>query len=61
MKLDTEVNAMLASEVPSARCIIESGGRPNQVKQNISMGTMIKPPPTPSSPASTPTIAPTMR
>ena len=61
MKLDTDVKAMLASDVPKARCIIDSGGRPSRVKQKISIGTMIRPPPTPSSPASTPAIAPTLK
>jgi len=52
---------MLASDVPNARCIIDSSGRPNPAKQNSSMGTITKPPPTPSRPASTPAIAPTLK
>jgi hypothetical protein len=58
-KLDTAVNMILASEVPKARCISMASGMPWRTKQNISMGTMTRPPPIPSSPARTPATAPT--
>ena len=61
MKLETEVNMMLASEVPSAMCMSTPLSMPCRVKQNSSMGTMTMPPPTPKSPASTPAIRPTAR
>ena len=53
-----EVKMMVASEVPTARWVSTSGAKPWAVKLNTSTGTMINPPPTPNSPASTPAAAP---
>jgi len=58
-KLDTDVNMMLAMDVPRARCMIASGAAPCRARQNASMGTMTSPPPMPSNPARTPAAAPT--
>ncbi|MNZ86359.1 hypothetical protein D3C78_1051780 [compost metagenome] len=57
----TEVKTMVASEVPTAICVSTSGEKPWAVKLYTSTGTMIRPPPTPNSPASTPAQAPSTR
>ncbi|MNW19345.1 hypothetical protein D3C71_2192920 [compost metagenome] len=49
---------MVASEVPTARWVSTPGSTPWAVKLNTSTGTMMIPPPTPNSPASTPAAAP---
>ncbi|MNE79423.1 hypothetical protein D3C80_1759050 [compost metagenome] len=56
-----EVKTMVASEVPTAICVSTSGEKPWAVKLYTSTGTMIMPPPTPNSPASTPAQAPSTR
>ena len=42
IKLDTEVNMMLASDVPSAKCMMTLSSMCCQLKQNSSMGTIFK-------------------
>ena len=56
-----EVKTMVASEVPTARWVRISAGMPCAAKLKTSTGTMINPPPTPNSPASTPAQAPNSR
>ncbi|MNN45099.1 hypothetical protein D3C81_1594180 [compost metagenome] len=56
-----EVKMMVASEVPTARWVNTEGSKPCKVKLNTSTGTMMMPPPTPNSPASTPAHAPNSR
>ncbi|MCY1184832.1 hypothetical protein D9M73_255560 [compost metagenome] len=57
----SEVKMMVAREVPTARWVRMPGSNPWAVKLNTSTGTMIRPPPTPNSPASTPAQAPSTR
>jgi hypothetical protein len=42
---------MVASEVPTARCVSTELSKPCRVKLNTSTGTMMSPPPTPNRPA----------
>lgn len=53
-----EVKTMVAREVPTAIWVRTSPPKPCAVKLKTSAGTMIRPPPTPNSPASTPAQAP---
>ena len=52
---------IVASDVPTARWVSTSLSKPCKVKLNTSTGTMINPPPTPNSPASTPAKPPSTR
>ncbi|MNC35959.1 hypothetical protein D3C75_844590 [compost metagenome] len=56
-----EVKTMVASDVPTARWVSTEASKPCKVKLNTSTGTMMMPPPTPNSPASTPAQAPRSR
>ena len=56
-----EVKTMVASEVPTARWVSTAGSMPWAVKLSTRTGTMMMPPPTPNSPASTPAAAPNSR
>ncbi|MNC52891.1 hypothetical protein D3C75_1022620 [compost metagenome] len=56
-----EVNTMVASEVPTARCVSTDASKPCKVKLNTSTGTIMMPPPTPNNPASTPAQPPSTR
>ena len=49
---------MPAIEVPNAMCTSLSAGKPCAANSEASTGTMMPPPPTPSSPAKNPTNAP---
>ncbi|MNM93521.1 hypothetical protein D3C81_1058980 [compost metagenome] len=52
---------MVASDVPTARWVSTEASKPCKVKLNTSTGTMMMPPPTPNSPASTPAQAPSSK
>ena len=52
------MNMMVAREVPTAMCMRMAGSTPCTARAVSSTGTMMMPPPTPSSPASTPATAP---
>ena len=56
--LDIAVTTMVASEVPSAILIAIACGTPWPSNSRVTIGTMITPPPMPSSPARVPAIAP---
>ena len=56
-----QVERVVASDVPTARWVSTEGSKPWRVKLNTSTGTMMMPPPTPNSPASTPAQAPNSR
>ncbi|MNZ79382.1 hypothetical protein D3C78_979840 [compost metagenome] len=56
-----EVKTMVASDVPTARWVSTEASKPCKVKLNTSTGTMMMPPPTPNSPASTPAQAPSSK
>jgi len=58
---EMEVTTMVASDVPMARCMTMASSIRWPWKIQASTGTMIKPPPTPSSPAMTPANAPSVR
>lgn len=55
---EPDVTMMLARDVASAMCMLISGEMPAQGSKNNNAGTTINPPPMPSSPAITPTKAP---
>jgi hypothetical protein len=60
-KLESDPPMIAASEVPIARRITDSGGKPWAVNMSASVETMMMPPPMPSSPAKKPTTTPTPR
>ncbi|XQU68499.1 hypothetical protein OJJOAM_001230 [Cupriavidus sp. H18C1] len=55
---DSEVNRMVDIEVAIAIWTIASSGKASQLKVSVRNGTIIMPPPTPSSPAQKPVNAP---
>ena len=56
-----EVKMIVARDVPTARWVSTCGSKPCKVKLNTSTGTIMIPPPTPNSPASTPAQAPSSK
>ncbi len=58
---EAPVMTIVASEVPTARCIVISGEMPCSPKANTSTGTIMIPPPTPNSPAIVPATAPSAK
>src|SRR5690606_30010823 len=56
-----DVNTIVAREVPTARWTATSGDTPCNPKLKISAGTIIRPPPMPNSPLSTPATAPSSK
>ncbi|MNG38156.1 hypothetical protein D3C84_1257400 [compost metagenome] len=56
-----DVKIIVARDVPTARWVRIDVSKPCRVKLNTNTGTMMIPPPTPNSPASTPAQAPSAR
>ena len=55
---DRLVKLITPSEVPMATCMTTAGGTPSVGISTARIGTMVKPPPTPNSPAMTPATTP---
>ena len=51
-------STIAASDVPSARCITWPGAKPKATNTSPRVGTIIEPPPMPSSPEKNPTKTP---
>ena len=58
---EIEVITIVASEVPTARCMTTDSSMPSLRNSQTSTGTITRPPPTPSRPAMTPATRPVSR
>ena len=57
----SDVKRIVAVAVATAMCTTCSGAKPCRANTNVRSGTIVMPPPSPSSPARNPTIAPSSR